>query len=95
MKKFFLVLILFILSSTSLFAEYRLVPVNSSDGVDKSNLIKVNEDEFIDEFLPKVVCSNANCEVVDKEGNVKGYLTEKELSKALTKEHMVNATKSK
>ena len=28
MKKFFLVLILFIFSSTNLFAEYRLVPVN-------------------------------------------------------------------
>ena len=37
---------------------------------------------FLDEFLPKVVCSNANCEVVSKEGSVKGYLTEKELSKA-------------
>ena len=29
-----------------------------------------------------------------KEGNVKGYLTQKELSKALTKEHMANAVKS-
>ena len=69
-------------------------PVNSSDDIDKSNLVKVHEDQFIDEFLPKVVCSNANCEIVDKEGNTKGYLTEKELSKALTKEHMVNAVKS-
>ena len=67
---------------------------NSSDGIDKSNLVKVHEDQFIDEFLPKVVCSNANCEIVDKEGNIKGYLTEKELSKALTKEHMANAVKS-
>jgi glycine betaine/proline transport system ATP-binding protein len=63
-------------------------PVNSSDGIDKSNLVKVHEDQFIDEFLHKVVCSNANCEIVDKEGNTKGYITEKELSKALTKEHM-------
>ena len=62
--------------------------------IDKSNLIKVQEDQFLDEFLPKVVCSNANCEVVDKEGNVKGYITQKELSKALTKEHMVDAVKS-
>ena len=29
-----------------------------------------------------------------KEGNVKGYITEKELSKALTKEHMANAVES-
>jgi len=69
-------------------------PANSSDGIDKSNLVKVHEDQFIDEFLPKVVCSNANCEIVDKEGNVKGYITEKELSKALTKEHMADAVKS-
>ncbi len=33
-------------------------------------------------------------EVSDEEGNVKGYLTQKELSKALTKEHMANAVKS-
>ena len=71
-----------------------MMPANSSDGIDKSNLVKVHEDQFIDEFLPKVVCSNANCEIVDKEGAVKGYITEKELSKALTKEHMVDATKS-
>jgi glycine betaine/proline transport system ATP-binding protein len=75
-------------------AKIIMKPVNSSDGIDKSNLVKVNEDQFIDEFLPKVVCSNANCEIVDKEGAVKGYITEKELSKALTKEHMANAVKS-
>ena len=62
---------------------------------DKTNLVKVGEDQFIDEFLPQVVCSNANCEVVDKTGNVKGYITQKELSKALTKEHMADAKKSK
>jgi len=45
--------------------------------------------------LPQVVCSNANCEIVDKEGNVKGYITQKELSKALTKEHMADVAKSK
>ena len=74
-------------------AKIIMKPVNESDGVDKSNLVKVNEDQFIDEFLPKVVCSNENCEIVDKEGNVKGYITEKELSKALTKEHMADAVK--
>jgi glycine betaine/proline transport system ATP-binding protein len=75
-------------------AKIIMVPANASDAIDKSNLVKVNEDQFIDEFLPKVVCSSANCEIVDKEGNIKGYLTEKELSKALTKEHMANAVKS-
>ena len=76
-------------------AKIIMKPANTSDGIDKSNLVKVHEDQFIDEFLPKVVCSNANCEVVDKSGNVKGYITQKELSKALTKEHMADAAKFK
>ena len=71
-----------------------MTPVSKANDVDKSNLVKIGEDQFLDEFLPQIVCSNANCEVVDKEGNVKGYLTQKELSKALTKEHMANAVKS-
>ena len=58
---------------------------NETNGIDKSNLIKVNEDQFIEEFLPQVVCTNANCEVVDKEGNIKGYITNKELEKSLSK----------
>ena len=45
---------------------------NEVNGIDKNNLIKVGEDQFIEEFLPQIVCSNSNCEVVDKSGNVKG-----------------------
>ncbi len=56
-----------------------------SNGTNNKNTIKVNEDAFIDEFLPQVCCTDADVEVVDKSGNVKGYITEKELSKALTK----------
>ena len=52
---------------------------------DKNNLVKVKEDQFIEEFLPQVVCTNANCEVIDKSGKVKGYITNKELQKTLTK----------
>ena len=52
-------------------AKIIMTPAGSSNDIDKSNLIKVQEDQFLDEFLPKVVCSNANCEVVDKSGNVK------------------------
>ena len=66
-------------------AKVIMSPTNESNGIDKSNLIKVNEDQFIDEFLPQVVCTNANCEVVDKEGNIKGYITNKELQKSLSK----------
>jgi len=58
---------------------------NEVNGIDKSNLVKVNEDQFIEEFLPQIVCTNANCEVVDKSGNTKGYITNKELQSSLTK----------
>merc|ERR1711991_323895 len=34
--------------------------VNDSKAVDKNNLIKVQEDQFMEEFLPQVVCTNAN-----------------------------------
>merc|ERR1711991_1072512 len=50
---------------------------NNADDIDKSSLIKVNEDQFIEEFLPQIVCPNSNCEVVDKSGNVKGYISNK------------------
>ena len=59
--------------------------VNQANDIDKSNLIKVNEDQFIEEFLPQIVCSNSNCEVVDKAGNIIGYISNKELQSSLTK----------
>ena len=59
--------------------------INNANDIDKSSLIKVNEDQFIEEFLPQIVCSNSNCEVVDKSGNVKGYISNKELQSSLTK----------
>ena len=64
-------------------AKVIMKPVDKSNDVDKNNLVKVNEDQFIEEFLPKVVCNNSNCEVVDKQGNLKGYITNKELQKSL------------
>ena len=62
-----------------------MIPAAQANGIDKTNLIKVNEDQFIEEFLPQVVCNNANCEVVDRQGNTKGYITNKELQKSLSK----------
>ena len=62
--------------------------MNSKENVneiDRNNLVKVKEDQFIEEFLPHVVGTNASCEVVDKSGNIKGYITKKELQKTLTK----------
>ena len=58
---------------------------NEVSNIDKSNVIKVHEDQFIEEFLPQIVCSNSNCEVVDKMGNIKGYITNQELQTSLTK----------
>ena len=58
---------------------------NEVGNIDKSNVIKVHEDQFIEEFLPQIVCSNANCEVVDKTGNIKGYITNQELQSSLTR----------
>ena len=66
-------------------AKVIMIPVEKANGIDKNNLVKVQEDQFIEEFLPQVVCNNSNCEVVDKKGNVKGYITNKELQKSLTK----------
>ena len=59
--------------------------LNESENIDKTNVIKVNEDQFIEEFLPQIVCSDSNCEVVDKNGNIKGYITNQELQSSLTK----------
>ena len=58
--------------------------INETTNEEKNNLIKIHEDQFIEEFLPQVVCNNANCEVVDKQGNVKGYITNKELQHSLS-----------
>ena len=66
-------------------AKIIMIPVAQANGIDKTNLVKVNEDQFIEEFLPQVVCNNANCEVVDRQGNIKGYITNKELQKSLSK----------
>ena len=63
-------------------------------GSKNSNTIKVSEDTFLDEFLPKVCLTPATVEVVDKSGNIKGYITDKELSKALTKSHSNGVVKS-
>ena len=58
---------------------------NEISNIEKSNVIKVHEDQFIEEFLPQIVCSDSNCEVVDKTGNIKGYITNQELQSSLTR----------
>ena len=75
-------------------AKIIMIPTQKFKGSKNSNTIKVNEDSFLDEFLPKVCLTPATVEVVDKSGNIKGYITEKELSVALTKTHSNGAFKS-
>ncbi len=76
-------------------AKIIMIPRNKFNGGKVSNTIKVNEDSFLDEFLPRVCLTPATVEVVDKSGNIKGYITDKELSKALTKSKADILTKSK
>ena len=76
-------------------AKIIMIPRNKFNGGKVSNTIKVNEDSFLDEFLPQVCLTPATVEVVDKSGNIKGYITDKELSKALTKSQADVLTKSK
>jgi len=76
-------------------AKIIMIPRNKFNGGKVSNTIKVNEDSFLDEFLPQVCLTPATVEVVDKSGNIKGYITEKELSKALTKSKSDILIKSK
>jgi len=76
-------------------AKIIMIPRNKFNGGKVSNTIKVNEDSFLDEFLPQACLTPATVEVVDKSGNIKGYITDKELSKALTKSQADVLTKSK
>ena len=66
-------------------AKVIMTPMNEANSIEKSNLIKVQEEQFIEEFLPQIVCTNSNCEVVDKQGNIKGYISNKELQSSLLK----------
>ena len=67
-------------------AKIIMTPSNQFKDKDKSNnRIKINEDQFLEEFLSKIVSSDTTVEVVDKKGDIKGYITNKELETSLTK----------
>ena len=65
-------------------AKVIMTPANKSQPTG-SNRLKVHEDQFLEEFLPKIVLKDIIVDVVDKDGNVKGYITDKELQKSLSK----------
>ncbi len=67
-------------------AKVIMTPSNQFKDKDKSNnRIKINEEQFLEEFLSKIVCSDTTVEVVDKKGDIKGYITNKELETSLIK----------
>jgi glycine betaine/proline transport system ATP-binding protein len=65
-------------------AKVIMTPANETQPTN-GNKLKVYEDQFLEEFLPKIVLKNIVVEVVDKVGNIKGYITDKELQKSLSK----------
>ena len=74
-------------------AKIIMIEANKFNGSKNSNMIRVSEDSFLEEFLPKICLTPATIEVIDKSGNIKGYITDKELSKALSKNHSNGSAK--
>ena len=58
---------------------------NSND-IKLADVYKVDEGSYIEQFLPKVLADRCTVMVVDKMGDTKGYITEKELAIALSKD---------
>jgi glycine betaine/proline transport system ATP-binding protein len=65
-------------------AKVIMTPANGAEPTG-SDRLKVHEDQFLEEFLPKIVLKDVIVEVVDKAGDIKGYITDKELQKSLSK----------
>ena len=58
---------------------------NSND-LKLAEVFKVDEGSYIEQFLPKVLADRYTIMVVDKMGDTKGYITEKELAVSLSKD---------
>ena len=58
---------------------------NSND-IKLADVLKVDEGSYIEQFLPKVLADRCTVMVVDKKGDTKGYITEKELAISLSKD---------
>ncbi|MCH2282879.1 MAG: hypothetical protein MK404_07245 [SAR324 cluster bacterium] len=57
----------------------------TSNGKGSGETHKVLENSFIEEFLPLVLEKRSVVEVIDKDGNTMGFITEKELAQSLSK----------
>ena len=58
----------------------------NTDNIKLSEVYKVDEGSYIEQFLPKVLAERCTIMVVDKKGGTKGYITEKELAISLNKD---------
>jgi len=58
----------------------------NSNSIKLADVYKVDEGSYIEEFLPKVLADRCTVMVVDKMGDTKGYITEKELAISLSKD---------
>ncbi len=59
---------------------------NPLNGKKSSDTLKVQENSFIEEFLPQVLERRSVVEVVDEGGKTIGFITEKELAQSLSKD---------
>ncbi len=55
----------------------------SKNNKESGETLKVQENNFIEEFLPKVLEKRVVVEVIDKDGNTSGFITEKVLAQSL------------
>ena len=58
----------------------------NTNNIKLSEIYKVDESSYIEQFLPKVLAERCTVMVVDKKGDTKGYITEKELAISLSKD---------
>ena len=58
---------------------------NPLNGKKSTESLKVNENSFVEEFLPIVLEQHSLVEVIDKQGNTMGFITEKEIARSLSK----------
>ena len=63
---------------------------NPLNGKKSAETLKVNENSFVEEFLPIVLEQHSLVEVIDKQGNTMGFITEKEIAKSLSKSKQVS-----
>ena len=62
-------------------------PLNGKKSVET---LKVNENSYVEEFLPIVLEQHSLVEVIDSQGNIMGFITEKEIAKSLSKSKQVS-----